>query len=346
LKLKAFLAGTALLALLATSAPWSSQGQAFAEEPPKQSHRDPRIRYVDYRADDVVPIWSTVGAVMAIEFGAGESVPDGMVSIPDVWNSKEHKGALEVAPQANILTLKFHSCMIREPMLVTTRLPSGALRLYAFEVHTVPDICPGSGRGSPGMVSAMPVSATTETREPQGNLRYVGRDDLGAGSDADYEVIFRYPLDEAAKRRAARQLAAERASKREIALLLQQQTDNAAATPGLGSRNYRYIARGDLSLTPSLVFDDGYSTTLEFPGMQRMPALFRVLPDGTEATSDYSVHGNAIVAPGLARLWKLRDGRTVLEIMDLAYTAEGNPTGTATVSPYVRRELKALDGNQ
>jgi type IV secretion system protein VirB9 len=329
--LKSILAGTALFALLAPP--------VLAEEPPVPSHYDSRIRTVPYRPGDVVPIWSTVGAVMAIEFGPNESVPDGSVSIPDTWNPREHKGSLEVSPQGNILTLKFHSCMIREPMLVTTRLSSGALRLYAFEVHTVPDICPQ--RGAPGMVSTMPISASTDASEEEGNLRYVGRDALGAGANADYIVRFTYPLDDAARRHAAAKLAEERAQKREIAQLLKQQT----ADPGNfnGSRNYRYIARGDQSLTPSLVWDDGYSTTFTFPAMQRMPALFRINPDGAEATSPYSVSGDTIIASGTARRWELRDGRAVLEVMDLAYTATGATPNTGTVSPYVRRDLIGAD---
>ena len=39
---------------------------AFAEEPPIQSRHDSRVRTVAYRPDDVVPIWSMVGATLAI----------------------------------------------------------------------------------------------------------------------------------------------------------------------------------------------------------------------------------------------------------------------------------------
>ena len=342
--MKSLLASAALSLVLIAPASWSSQGQAFAEEPPVQSKHDSRIRYVNYQPDDVVPIWSTVGAVLAIEFGQDESVPDGNVSVPDAWNEKEHKGGLEAFLQGNILTLKSHTCMIREPILVTTKLPSGKLRLYAFEFHTIPDICPQ--QRAQGMVAAAtPISATNDPPEPQGNLRYVGRDDLGPEHDIDYVVRFRYPLDEAAKRRAAAKLAEEKAQKQETELLLQQQTSTFSANPWLGDRNYRYLARGAQSLTPSLVWDDGYSTAFTFPAMQRMPALFRVNPDGKEATSDYAVHGDTMIAPGTAQLWRLRDGQTVLEVLDLAYSPTGQTPDTGTVSPYVRREVKGADGN-
>jgi len=217
--IKSLLAGAALsLTLIAP---------ALAEEPPVQSKHDSRMRVVSYRPDDVVPIWSTVGAVMAIEFGQDESVPEGNVSVPDAWNEKEHKGGLEAFPQGNILTLKLHTCMVREPILVTTKLPSGKLRLYAFELHTIPDICPQQRQ--PGMVAAAtPIAATNDPPEERGNLRYVGRNDLGPEHDIDYVIQFRYPFDEAARRRAAARLAEERAQKRETALLLQQQTSPSA----------------------------------------------------------------------------------------------------------------------
>ena len=330
---KSVFAGTVLSFLLIAP--------AFAEEPPVQSKRDSRVRTVAYRPDDVVPIWSAVGATLAIEFGQDESVPDGNVSIPDAWNEKEHKGGLEAYPQGNILTLKSHTCMVREPLLVTTRLTNGKLRLYAFEFHTVPDICPQ--QRSPGMMAAMPVSTATDPPPPQGNLKYVGRDDLGPEHDVDYVIHFRYPLDEAAKRRAAEERATERARKQETALLLQQQTDNFNANPYNGDRNYRYLIRGDAGLTPSLVWDNGYSTAFTFPAMQRMPSLFRINPDGKEATSDYSVHGDTMIATGTAQLWRLRDGQTVAEILDLGFNPTGKTPNTGTVSPYVRRDVKGAD---
>jgi len=67
--------------------------------------------------------------------------------------------------------------------------------------------------------------------------------------------------------------------------------------------------------------------------MQRMPALFRIDPDGKEATSDYSVHGDTMIAPSTAQLWRLRDGQTVLEVYDLAYNPVGKTPSTGTVSP-------------
>jgi type IV secretion system protein VirB9 len=153
-------------------------------------------------------------------------------------------------------------------------------------------------------------------------------------------VVFRYPGDERARRAAAARAARERAAKAQAALLLKQQTEWPSGNPYDGTRNYRYAARGDAGLTPHSVWDNGYSTAFVFPAQQRVPALFRIDPDGKEATADYSVHGDTVIASGTAREWRLRDGRTVMEIYDLGYNPIGHTPGTGTVSPYVQRTLK------
>ena len=98
--------------------------------------------------------------------------------------------------------------------------------------------------------------------------------------------------------------------------------------------------RGDISLMPRWVWDNGYSTAFVFPGQQRMPSLYDVAPDGKESTASYSVHGDTIIATGTARQWRLRDGDTVMEIFDLSYNPVGSTPGTGTASPLVTRVLK------
>jgi hypothetical protein len=95
--------------------------------------------------------------------------------------------------------------------------------------------------------------------------------------------------------------------------------------------------------------------------MQRVPALFRLQPGATrcnrehddhnEGTEIPSVHrsgadGDTVIATGTAQGWCLRDGNTVLEILNFAYNAAGATPATGTVSPYVRRVLKDDPGPQ
>jgi type IV secretion system protein VirB9 len=113
--------------------------------------------------------------------------------------------------------------------------------------------------------------------------------------------------------------------------------DAQRTNPFIGPRNYRYVAKGDHSLTPLAVWDNGYSTILQFPGNTRIPGIFVINPDGKEATATYAVTGNTIQLGQTAREIRLRDGATVLNIYNLGYNIVGSNPGTDTTSPDVQR---------
>ena len=100
------------------------------------------------------------------------------------------------------------------------------------------------------------------------------------------------------------------------------------------------MARGNRSLTPIAVFDNGYSTVFRFPENERIPAIFVINPDGKEATAPYSVSGGYAQVGMTAREFRLRDGNTVLEVFNLAYDTMGKNPATGTVSLDVQRQVK------
>jgi type IV secretion system protein VirB9 len=156
-------------------------------------------------------------------------------------------------------------------------------------------------------------------------------------------VQFTYPFDiaaaDAAKAAAAekvRQAAADTAEKARTEALLQRQEND----PTLGDRNWRYVARGNRSLTPIAVFDNGYSTVFRFPENERIPAIFVINPDGKEAIAPTSVTGGYAQVGMTAREFRLRDGNTVLEVFNLAYDTMGKNPATGTVTQDVQRQVK------
>jgi type IV secretion system protein VirB9 len=209
---------------------------------------------------------------------------------------------LKAKPSGNFLFFKPMAVLSPQPVVVLTRTTDGKLRRYDFEF---------------------------ETKQSK----------LGADDDVDYTVVFTYPRDAYLRRLAAERAARARAEKEAAAERLKETTAE-EQNPYDGSRNYRYVARGDRALAPAWVWDNGYSTAFTFPQMQRIPALFRINPDGKEATANYSVHGSTVIAPGTAREWVLRDGETVLDVYDLAYNPLGATPGTHTISPSVVRGLR------
>jgi type IV secretion system protein VirB9 len=214
---------------------------------------------------------------------------------------------LAAMPRDNFLFLKSHTPLAPQPVIVLTQGRRG-MRRYVFEIEAV-----------------SPQRQAAEHR------------------DIYYSVEFRYPGDEAAARAAVarrraqqQQVVAQRAATRRARALLEQ----AKVPQPTPSNNWRYVAKGSRSLMPAEVYDNGYSTFFRFPGAVRVPAIFRINPDGREATANTSVRGDYVVVSSVASGWRLRDGRTLLSIWNRAYDRTGNPPDTGTVSPAVMRVVK------
>ena len=159
---------------------------------------------------------------------------------------------LSAVPKGNYLFFRPTAALTLQPVVVLTTLPDGSRRRYVFEVETV--TASSMANGSIGVY---------------------------------YSVQFTYPFDiaadDAAKAAAAakiRQAAAQAAEQARAEALLKQPEND----PALAGRNWRYVARGNRSLTPIAVFDNGYSTVFRFPENERIPAIFVINPDGKEAT--------------------------------------------------------------
>ncbi|MES2292714.1 MAG: TrbG/VirB9 family P-type conjugative transfer protein [Pseudomonadota bacterium] len=215
---------------------------------------------------------------------------------------------LSAVPKGNYLFFRPTAALALQPVVVLTTLPDGKRRRYVFEIETV--ATPSMANGSSGVY---------------------------------YSVQFTYPFDIAAEDAAkaaiaekARQDAVKAAEQARTQALLKKPEND----PALADRNWRYIARGDRSLTPIAVFDNGYSTVFRFPENERIPAIFVINPDGKEATAPYSVSGGYAQVGMTAREFRLRDGNTVLEVFNLAYDTMGKNPATGTVSPDVQRQVK------
>jgi type IV secretion system protein VirB9 len=212
---------------------------------------------------------------------------------------------LAAIPKGNYLFFKPRAALPLQPIIVLTQRPDGSLRRYVFEIETVTD--PTTANGADGVF---------------------------------YSVQFTYPADVAAaavadratRWRRYKAAAAKAAASAASALLTTENTN-----PSIGTRNYRYVAQGDTSLTPVAVFDNGYSTMFQFPGNERIPAIFVINPDGKEATASYSVSGGNVEVGQTAREFRLRDGGTVLDVYNLGYNTVGQNPGTGTTSPDINR---------
>ena len=216
---------------------------------------------------------------------------------------------LKAQPQRNFLFFKPVRALPVQPVVVLTSRQDGSMRRYVFEFETTPDA------------------------------------QLGAdAADAYYSVQFLYPDDARAAALAAAKVRRAEAAKVQAAVQAQRAHDvleAQASDPMAGTRNWRYIAQGDRAILPLEVFDNGNSTVFRFPGNTRMPSVYTINPDGTEATASYSVKGDLLIVNGTAKQFRLRDGQTVLCIFNMAFSAVGTNPGTGTISPDVVRQIKA-----
>lgn len=275
---------------------------ARAEQDPLSGTYDTRMRYVPYNPGQVVHLSTIVGDTMVVSFAATETVTS--VAETDTIH-------LAAVPKGNYLFLKPSAVLALQPIIVLTQRADGSLRRYVFDIETVNDS--STANGADGVF---------------------------------YSVQFTYPADEAAAAQArANAEAARVAALNQAAYLRAQQTaatsilDVQRTNPFIGPRNYRYVAQGDHSLTPLAVWDNGYSTVIQFPGNTRIPSVFVIDPDGKEATATYSVDGNTVQVAQTAREFRLRDGDTVLNIFNLGYNTVGGNPGTGTTSPSVERVI-------
>ncbi|HQT62820.1 TrbG/VirB9 family P-type conjugative transfer protein [Acidiphilium sp.] len=273
---------------------------ANADQTPDAGHYDSRMRYVAYNPSQVVHLSTIIGATMVVSFAPDETVTS--VAETDSLH-------LAAVPKGNYLFLKPSAALKLQPIIVLTQRPDGALRRYVFEIETVN--APSTADGAAGVF---------------------------------YSVQFTYPAD-AAKAAAARAAADAKnvAALNRLALARTTQTaaqsafQNEQSNPYAGPRNYKYVARGDRSLAPLAVWDNGYSTLLQFAGNARIPSIFVIDPDGKEATASYAVNGDIVQLDQTAREWRLRDGGTVLDIYNLGYQSVGGNPETGTTSPDVSR---------
>ncbi|MDN7472541.1 TrbG/VirB9 family P-type conjugative transfer protein [Burkholderia orbicola] len=150
---------------------------------------------------------------------------------------------------------------------------------------------------------------------------------------ATWALSFDYPdtrakAESAAKAKAAKAQAIEQAS---------------AETSE--RRNDDYDMKGDVAIAPTSVWDDGRFTYFQYDTSRKVPEIYEIQADGTEAAPKRHVDGDTIVVESMATGFVLRLGKAVMAIRNNAYSPDGafNRTGT-TVPGWVRITKDANHG--
>lgn len=210
--------------------------------------------------------------------------------------------AWEVAPAGNILFLKPRENQPATNISVVTTRRDGSKRSYQMEL--------------------------------------VVRDgSVDAGQNTYFYVKYRYPADEAARRRIeekAHKRAAEAGYADQVLGIHEQ----------YGPRNWRYSAQGSAAIEPQAVYDNGKVTTFAFSGYQEMPTIYIENSDGTESLVPKTAQGDLVLVHAMSRKFILRRGSDTLCIFNEAYSPVGLDPGTNTTSPSVERVVKVPTAGQ
>ncbi|TIU12345.1 MAG: P-type conjugative transfer protein VirB9 [Mesorhizobium sp.] len=157
------------------------------------------------------------------------------------------------------------------------------------------------------------------------------------GQNTYFYVKYRYPADEAERRRQA-------STARAVAAQVKEADNVLALHEAYGPRNWRYSAQGSQALEPETVYDNGKVTTFAFVGNQEMPAIYIENSDGSESLVPKSVDGNLVLVHAISRKFILRRGGDVLCVFNEAFDRVGINPDTNTTSPSVERVVRTDAG--
>ena len=97
---------------------------------------------------------------------------------------------------------------------------------------------------------------------------------------------------------------------------------------------------GSQDIVPTLVFDDGRFTYFRFPGNREVPAVFQVLPDGSESLVNTRMEEDLLVVDRVSRRLMLRAGQAVIGVWNEAFDLDGVPPADGTTVPGVQRLVR------
>ncbi|GAA5102724.1 P-type conjugative transfer protein VirB9 [Bartonella acomydis] len=163
--------------------------------------------------------------------------------------------------------------------------------------------------------------------------------DVSAGNDTYFLVKFRYPEDEALRRKLAE---AEKAKQREENFV----NDVLNIHEDFGPRNWAYEAQGSPLIEPTSVYDNGKTTTFTFVGNTEIPAIYLVSLDGQESLVPKSIKGNQVIVHAIAAQFTLRRGNDVLCIFNKNFVPAGVNPETGTTSPSVQRKVNTGNSHE
>lgn len=141
----------------------------------------------------------------------------------------------------------------------------------------------------------------------------------------------------------AHKVAEEAAQRAKLVNERLQKIEAAVITAGpLQERNSSYMKQGDESLAPSSVEDDGRFTYMRFDSARPLPTVFKILPDGEEAMTNFHMDPQTatVIIHDVAASFVLRYGNAVMAIRNDGFKPDGKINVLGTTVPNAVRLQK------
>lgn len=220
---------------------------ARAEKVPESAGQDLRVVVADYSAEQVYTIYVAQGVATRITLGRDETIKESATGFVSDCKAPSEWCIRADKGDNQIWVKPLSKSTLNNLELSTTK------RDYSFQFVVV--------------------SGAERTR------------------NAMYRVMFRYPLE--LPNLGAMGIPGVLKFPDLLAAAPAPSTENEAVTPPSRTstyptpevRNYKYVKKvgpGSETIAPSVVFDDGRFTYLQFPKAQEVPAVFLVAADGSE----------------------------------------------------------------
>lgn len=269
---------------------------ALAGDLPRKSPNDARVRYVTYKADDVVVVNVRRGVVTRITLEGDEKITASGSGFAAQCDKDELEWCIRADRDTNQIWVKPRDRATHNNLELATNK-----RDYSFRFKVLRDSRAGV-----------------------------------EGADEMYRVIFQYPVPKTPFPIGLynSQLAPAIDDKASIAARLSE-------APVLRNTHYSMETLGDgARIAPSLVFDDGRFTYMQFPNNREIPAPFAIGADNQETRLNFHADGDFMVIHRLAPRYVLRLGDAVVGIWNEAYDSDGIATPRGTVAANVQREVR------
>jgi type IV secretion system protein VirB9 len=279
---------------------------AFGAEVPQPSALDARVRYVDYRRDDVTVVFVRRGAVTRIVLGDDERILAAATGFGADCTKESAEWCIRADVGANQIWVKPRDGATSNNLELKTDR-----RDYSFELRLLSD-----ARGSDSRVSDLSV------RDPK--------------AEPMFRVIFRYPSPIRTALAASGEVIPPPPSDSDIV-----NERVAHAKPVL--RNTRYtmqVLKGAEDIAPSLVFDDGRFTYFRFANNREIPTIFAISPNGEVKRINFAMEGDLAIVQKMGRRFVLRLGNAVVGVWNEAFDPDGVAPIEGTVVDGVERVLR------